>query len=113
MEEFPVIPVIVKSRALISKYMIEQGIRFSRRSEIFKSLRSDSSFFDLVRSNLSVSDKFGIVISFSATYVLAVSAQDLLKGAIKSLYRGKETRKICIFDDIFLNQKRWRASKTI
>ena len=70
---------------------VEQGITLSNWSEIFTSLWSHSSLFDLLQSNLSVSDKFGMVIRSSATYVLAVSAQVLLKVAIKSLSRGKET----------------------
>ena len=54
-----------------------------------------------------------MVIRSSATYVLAVSAQVLLKVAIKSLSIGKETRKTCIFEAIFQKQKSWSASETI
>ena len=112
-EEFPVAS-FCKCRTLIpGNYMVEQGIRLSNWSEIFKSLRLHSSFFDLEQSNLSVSDKFGMVIPFSATFVLAVSVQVLLKVATKGSFTGKKPWKICIFEAIFLMQKRWSASKTI
>ena len=112
-EEFPVAS-FCKSRALIPrKHRVEQGIRVSSWSEIFKSLWSHSSFFDLEQSNLNVSYKFGTVIPFSATFVLEMSTQVLVKVATKGSFRGKKTWKICIFVAIFLKQKRWSASKTI
>ena len=43
------------------------------------------------QSNLSVSDQFGMVISFSATFVLEVTAQVSLKVATKCSFRGKKT----------------------
>ena len=80
-----------KSRALIPrKYVAEQSIKVSNWSEIFKSLWSQSSFFDLGQSNLSVSDKFGIAIPFLATFVLEMSVQVALKVAIKGSFRGTD-----------------------
>ena len=53
-----------KSRALSTrKYMVEQGIRVSHWSEIFKSIWLHS-IFGLGQSKPSVSDKFGMVILF-------------------------------------------------
>ena len=60
-------------------------------TRIFKSFRSHSSFFNLDQSNLSVSDKFELAIPFSATFILAVSAQVLLKVATKGTFRDKKT----------------------
>ena len=83
-EEFPM-PSFCKSCALIpGNYMVEQGIRVSNWSEIFKFLWSHSFFFDLGQGNLSVSDKFGMVIPFLATHALDVSAQVSFKVATKS-----------------------------
>ena len=42
-----------------------------------------------------------------------MNAQVLDKVATKGSSRGKKTWKICIFEAIFLKQKRWSASKTI
>ena len=66
--------------------MVEQGIRVSNWSEIFKSLWSHSSFFDLGQSNLSVSDKFRMFIPFLAKFVLGVSAQVSFKVATKGSF---------------------------
>ena len=71
-----------KRRALIPRqYMVEQGIRVSNWSEIFKSL-----FFYLVQSNLSVSHKFRMFIPFLAKFVLGVSAQVSFKVATKGSF---------------------------
>ena len=86
-EEF-LVTSFCKSRALIPrKYMVEQGIRVSNWSELFKSLWSHSFFFYLGQDNLSVSGKFGMIIRFSATFVLDVSAQVSFRVATKGLFK--------------------------
>ena len=103
--EFPVAS-FCKSRALIPrKYMAEQSIRVSNWSEIFKSLWSHSSFFDLEQSNLSASDKFRTVIPFSATFVLEMNAQVLDKVATKGSSRGKKNLKNLHFWGYFSKAK--------
>ena len=67
--------------------MAEQSIRVSNWSEIFKSLWSHSFFFDLGQGNLSVSDKFGMIIPFLATFVLDVSAQVSFKIATEGSFK--------------------------
>ena len=81
-----------KSSTLIPrKYMVEEGIRVSNSSEIFESLWSHSSFFGLSQSNLSVSDKFGMVIVPSlAANILDVNLQVSFKVATKGSFRGKK-----------------------
>ena len=81
-----------KGRTLIPrKYMAEEGLRVSNLSEIFESLWSHSSFFGLSQSNLSVSDKFGMVIVPSlATNILDVNLQVSFKVATKGSFRGKK-----------------------
>ena len=54
------------------------------------------------QSNLNVSDKLGMFISLSATFVLQMIAQVSLKVATKGSLRGKTTWKIFIFEAIFL-----------
>ena len=66
--------------------MVEQDIRVSNWSEAFKSLSSHFFFFDLEQSNLGISDKFGMIIPFLATFVLEVSAQVSLKVATKKIW---------------------------
>ena len=63
-------------QGMVEQGMVEQGIRVSNWSEIFKSLwsHSHSFFFDLRQGNLSVSDKFGMIMPFLATFILHVSA---------------------------------------
>ena len=91
-----------KSRALSTrKYMVEQGIRVSHWSEIFKSIWLHS-IFGLGQSKPSVSDKFGMVILFWATYVLHVSAEASFKAATKGSFRGKKPEKFA-----FLNLFSW------
>ena len=67
--------------------MVEQGIRISKWSEIFKSLWSHCFIFNLGQDNLSVSDKYGMTIPFLATFVLDVSAQVSFKVAIKGSFK--------------------------
>ena len=83
---------LCKGRALIPrKYMVEEVIRVSNSPEIFKSLWSHSSFFGLGQRNLSVSDKFGMVIIPSlATNILDLNLQVSFKVATKSSFRGKK-----------------------
>ena len=50
-------------------------------------------FFDLQKSNVSVSDKSGTVIPFSAIFLLEMNAQVLLKVATKGSFRDKKTLK--------------------
>ena len=47
-----------------------------------------------------------MVIPFLATFVSDVSAQVSFNEATKGSFRGKNTCKICIFEAIFLMQKR-------
>ena len=67
--------------------MVKQSIRVSNWSEIFKSPWWHSFYLDLGQGNLSVSDKFGMIIPFLATFVLDVSAkvsfEVATKGSIK------------------------------
>ena len=67
--------------------MVEQGIRVSNWSEIFKSFGHTPSFFDLGQGNISVSDKLGMIIPFLATFALDLSAQVSFKVATKSSFK--------------------------
>ena len=62
--------------------------------------------FDLGQNNLVVFDKFGKVIPFLATFVSDVNAQASFNEVTKGSFRGKNTCKICIFEAVFLMQKR-------
>ena len=55
-----------------------------------------------IKKKLSLSDKFGMLMSCLDTYFLEVSAQVLLKIATKGSFRGKKskrrsTTKLCFF----------------
>ena len=80
---------------------------------IFEAFFSKAKTKECDRSNLSVSDKFGMITPFSATFVLEMSAQVSLKVANKGSFRDKKPEKTCIFEAIFLKQKWWSAFKTI
>ena len=67
--------------------MVEQGITVSNWAEIFKCLWSHSFFFHLEQGNLSVSDKFGMIIPFVAIFVLDVSAQVSFKVATEGSFK--------------------------
>ena len=54
---------------------------------------------------------FWIAYSVSATYFMEVSARVSLRVATKSLFRGKKSSKITIFDNIIVKQKRKSAIK--
>ena len=46
------------------------------------------------QTNLSIFDKFGIILAFSATFDLEVSAKVLLKVATKGSFRGKKPENL-------------------
>lgn len=63
------------------------------------------------RTNLSVSNKFEMVIPRSATYYLELRAHASLKVANKSSFRGKKLWKFSIFKLLFKSKIRMSATK--
>ena len=53
---------------------------------------------------LSLSDKFGMLMSGLDTYFIEVSAHALLKAATKSSFRGKKNGKFSIFRLFFWSE---------
>ena len=61
---------------------------------IFEAFFSKAKTEECDQSSLSVSDKFGVITPFSATFVLEMSVQVSLKVANKGSFRGKKPEKL-------------------
>ena len=64
------------------------------------------------QNNLSLSDKFGMVMSGSHTYFLEKIAQALLKVATKGSFRGKKSKNFA-FLGYFLEVKREQCDQKV
>ena len=68
---------------------------------------------DVRPKKLSLSDKFGMLISRLDTYFVDKSAHALLKVATKGSFRGKRYRKFSIFRLFFWNKNGWVQPKRL